>query len=70
MQPVKWGVLSTAKIGTVKVIPAMQRADLCDGVAIASRDKATAEAAQSLWECDQLPAYCWSCNVWWAWDGP
>ncbi len=45
MQPVKWGILSTAKIGTVKVIPAMQRAELCDVVAIASRDKSTAEAA-------------------------
>ena len=45
MQPVKWGILSTAKIGTVKVIPAMQKAELCDVVAIASRDKATAEAA-------------------------
>ena len=45
MQPVKWGILSTAKIGTLKVIPAMQRAELCDVVAIASRDKSTAEAA-------------------------
>ncbi|MCB9385550.1 MAG: Gfo/Idh/MocA family oxidoreductase [Bryobacterales bacterium] len=43
MQKVKWGVLSTAKIGTVKVIPGMQRGELCDIVAICSRDKATAE---------------------------
>ncbi len=45
MQPVKWGILSTAKIGTVKVIPAMQKAELCDVVAIASRDKAIADKA-------------------------
>ncbi|MEZ5392248.1 MAG: Gfo/Idh/MocA family oxidoreductase [Bryobacterales bacterium] len=43
MQKVKWGVISTAKIGTVKVIPGMQRGELCDIVAICSRDKATAE---------------------------
>ncbi|MEZ5362616.1 MAG: Gfo/Idh/MocA family oxidoreductase [Bryobacterales bacterium] len=43
MQKVKWGVISTAKIGTVKVIPGMQRGELCDIIAICSRDKATAE---------------------------
>ena len=42
MQPVKWGVLSTAKIGVEKVIPAMQQGKLCDIVAIASRDQAKA----------------------------
>lgn len=49
MRPVKWGVLGAARIGLAKVIPAMQRADLCDIAAIASRDidKATA-AAQAL----------------------
>ena len=43
---VRWGILSTAKIGTEAVIPAMQRAELCDVVAIASRslEKARAEA--------------------------
>ena len=33
-----WGVLSTAKIGREKVIPAIQAADGCDVVAIAGRD--------------------------------
>ena len=37
-KPVRWGVLSTAKIGREKVIPAMQRGTLSDVVAIASRD--------------------------------
>lgn len=45
MQKVKWGVLSTAKIGTVKVIPGMQGGRLCDIVAICSRDKSKAEEA-------------------------
>ena len=45
MRPVRWGVLSTAKIGTGKVIPAMQRAKLCDVAAIASRDIEKAKAA-------------------------
>src|SRR5215217_3944729 len=35
---VSWGVLSTAKIGTEKVIPAMQRSSLLRIDAIASRD--------------------------------
>src|SRR5437016_1544587 len=35
---VKWGVLSTAKIGREKVIPAMQQGSLSEIVAIASRD--------------------------------
>ena len=37
MQPVKWGIVSTANIGIQKVIPAMQSAALCDMHAIASR---------------------------------
>ncbi|HEY2881676.1 MAG TPA: Gfo/Idh/MocA family oxidoreductase [Pirellulales bacterium] len=45
MQTVRWGVLSTAKIGTQKVIPAMQASKHCNIVAIASRNLATAEAA-------------------------
>ena len=49
MQPVKWGVLSTAKIGTQKVIPAMQRGQLSEVAAIASRDLGRArEAADAL----------------------
>ncbi len=38
MKKVRWGVLSTAKIGTEKVIPAMQRGEHCEVTAIASRD--------------------------------
>jgi predicted dehydrogenase len=45
MTKVKWGVLSTAKIGTVKVIPGMRAGELCDIAAICSRDKARAEGA-------------------------
>ena len=37
MKKVVWGVLSTAKIGWEKVIPAMQKGDCCDIRAIASR---------------------------------
>lgn len=40
--PVSWGVLSTANIGTAKVIPAMQKSALCRIDAIASRDLGTA----------------------------
>lgn len=45
---IRWGVLGVAKIATVKVIPAMQRGNLTELVAIASRDpqKASAAAAQ------------------------
>ena len=48
MTDVRWGVLSTAGIGLDKVTPAIQRADNCDVVAIASRDinRATAAADQ------------------------
>jgi predicted dehydrogenase len=38
MRRLRWGVLSTASIGRVKVIPAIQKAPHCDVVAIASRD--------------------------------
>jgi len=34
---IRWGVLSTAKIGVVKVIPAMQKGKYCEITAIASR---------------------------------
>ena len=43
----RWGVLSTAKIGIEKVIPATLAAARCDVVAIASRDLGRAEAAAS-----------------------
>jgi predicted dehydrogenase len=45
MTKLRWGVLSTAKIGTEKVIPAMQRGAHCEVTAIASRDFGKAEAA-------------------------
>jgi predicted dehydrogenase len=46
---VRWGVLGCAHIATRKVIPAMQRSDLCDVVAIASRDAGrAAETAETL----------------------
>ena len=45
MKKLRWGVLSTAHIGTAKVIPAMQQAEHCQVVAIASRDSRRAEKA-------------------------
>ncbi len=45
MSKVRWGVLSTAKIGTEKVIPAMQQGQFCEVTAIASRDAQRAEKA-------------------------
>ena len=41
---IRWGVLSTAKIGRTKVIPAIQKAEGCVVEAIASRDGARAAA--------------------------
>src|SRR5438270_14034564 len=43
MKKIRWGVLAVAKIATEKVIPAMRRGELCEIVAIASRDKAKAD---------------------------
>lgn len=46
---VRWGVFSTAAIGLKKVIPGMQKSELCEITAIASRDKDRArEAANQL----------------------
>jgi predicted dehydrogenase len=42
---VRWGVLGVADIATAKVIPAMQRGDWSEVVAIASRDRGKAEKA-------------------------
>lgn len=42
---VRWGVLSTAHIGTEQVIPAIQQGRNCEVVAIASRDLAKGRAA-------------------------
>jgi predicted dehydrogenase len=45
MDKVSWGILSTAKIGIEKVIPAMQRSKFCKISAIASRDCDSAQKA-------------------------
>jgi predicted dehydrogenase len=45
MSKIRWGVLSTANIGTEKVLPAMQRGAYCEVAAIASRDPEKARAA-------------------------
>jgi len=45
MKKVRWGVLSTANIGTEKVLPAMQQGNYCEITAIASRSLEKARAA-------------------------
>lgn len=45
MKKIRWGILSTARIGTGKVIPAIQAGEFCEVTAIASRNKEQAEAA-------------------------
>ena len=45
--PVKWGILSTAKIARVKVIPAMMESPDIEIVAIASRDLKKAQSVAS-----------------------
>jgi len=42
---IRWGILSTANIGTAKVIPAMQRGEFTEVVAISSRSQEAAQAA-------------------------
>ncbi len=42
---IRWGVLSTAKIGVEKVIPAIARARGCEVLAVASRDQGRADEA-------------------------
>jgi predicted dehydrogenase len=44
---VRWGVLGAAAIALKKVIPGMQRSDLCEVTAIASRDEDRARKAAS-----------------------
>ena len=41
--PIRWGILSTAKIAVKQVIPAMQKGQLTQVLGIASRNKAKAE---------------------------
>jgi predicted dehydrogenase len=45
MNKVRWGVISTAKIGIEKVLPAMQQGELCEITAIASNNLEKAQAA-------------------------
>ena len=45
MKKVTWGILSTAKIGLEKVIPALQKSQWCDVKAIASRSMGNARTA-------------------------
>lgn len=48
-QKIRWGVLSTAKIGVTKVIPGLQKSNFCEVVAISSREEGKAQdAAQKL----------------------
>ncbi|MEZ6118078.1 MAG: Gfo/Idh/MocA family oxidoreductase [Pirellulaceae bacterium] len=47
MSIVRWGILSTAKIGTEKVIPAMQLGQFCEVTAIASRSLDAAQTETS-----------------------
>jgi predicted dehydrogenase len=47
MTPVRWGILSTARIGTEKVIPGMLKSRTLELTAVASRNLGRAEAAAS-----------------------
>ena len=44
MEPVRWGILSTAKIGRTKVVPGMMKSPLCRIDAVASRNAESANA--------------------------
>jgi predicted dehydrogenase len=44
MDKVRWGIMSTADIGAIKVVPAMQNSTYCDIQAVASRSLEKAEA--------------------------
>src|SRR5512139_230055 len=45
MKPVRWGILSSAKIGLERVLPGMRKSPWCELHALASRDEATARRA-------------------------
>jgi predicted dehydrogenase len=45
MRKLRWGVISTGNIGRTKVVPAIQRGQHSDVVALASRDLARGRAA-------------------------
>lgn len=53
MSKIRWGILSTAKIGLQKVIPAMQKGQYCDITAIASRNVEQADKAAALLKIPQ-----------------
>jgi predicted dehydrogenase len=58
MEPVRWGILSTARIGRFKVVPGMMKSPHCKIVAVASRDEATArEMAAELGIPDAYGSY-------------
>jgi predicted dehydrogenase len=42
MEPVRWGILSTANIGRYKVVPGMMKSPLCNVVAVGSRSETAA----------------------------
>lgn len=44
MEPVRWGILSTAKIGRTRVVPGLMKSPLCQVVAVASRNETAARA--------------------------
>ena len=49
MDRVRWGIISTASIGVVRVIPAMQNGRLCKVSAIGSRDLERARRVADRW---------------------
>jgi predicted dehydrogenase len=58
MKPVRWGILSTARIGRTKVVPGMMKSPLCQVVAVASRSEAAArEMADELGIPDAYGSY-------------
>jgi len=58
MEPVRWGVLSTARIGRFKVLPGMMKSPLCKIVAVGSRSEASArEMADELGIPDAYGSY-------------
>jgi predicted dehydrogenase len=58
MEPVRWGILSTARIGRSKVVPGMMKSSHCKIVAVASRSVAAArEMADELGIPDAYGSY-------------
>ncbi len=58
METIRWGILSTAKIGTEQVIPAMQNAVDCEVTGIASRNaEKAAQAASRLGIANSFGSY-------------